>query len=72
MDSFDSVEEFRNSIYNFMYDHDIRVTVISADAYYEQYGENIYDFTLSASNRTIYARYDADVNEYYYSFEKFS
>ena len=72
VDSFESVEEFRNSIYNFMYDHDIRVTVISADAYYEQYGENIYDFTLSASNRTIYARYDADVNEYYYSFEKFS
>ena len=72
VDSFESVEEFRNSIYNFLYDHDIHVTVISADAYYEQYGENIYDFTLSASNRTIYARYDAGSNEYYYSFEKIS
>ena len=72
VDSFESVEEFRNSIYNFLYDRDIHVTVISADAYYEQYGENIYDFKLSASNRTIYARYDAGLNEYYYSFEKIS
>ena len=70
-DAIVSPEEFRNSLYNFMYDNDIRGTVILADAYYEKYGDSIFDFTLTVSERTVYARYDAGLNEYYYSFEKF-
>ena len=70
-DAISSPEEFRNSLYNFMYDNDIRGTVILADAYYEKYGDSIFDFTLTVSEKTVYARYDAGLNEYYYSFEKF-
>lgn len=70
-DAIASPEEFRNSLYNFMYDNDIRGTVILADAYYEKYGDSIFDFTLTVSEKTVYARYDAGLNEYYYSFEKF-
>ena len=70
-DAIVSPEEFRNSLYNFMYDNDIRGTVILADAYYEKYGDSIFDFTLTVSEKTVYARYDAGLNEYYYSFEKF-
>ena len=54
-----------------MYDNDIRGTVILADAYYEKYGDSIFDFTLTVSEKTVYARYDAGLNEYYYSFQKF-
>ena len=70
-DAIVSPEEFRNSLYNFMYDNDIRGTVILADSYFEKYGDCIFDFTLTVSERTVYARYDAGLNEYYYSFEKF-
>ena len=70
-DAIVSPEEFRNSLYNFMYDNDIHGTVILADAYYEKYGDSIFDFTLTVSEKTVYARYDAGLNEYYYSFEKF-
>ena len=37
-DAIVSPEEFRNSLYNFMYDNDIHGTVILADAYYESTG----------------------------------
>ena len=58
-------------LYNFMYENDLSGTVISADVYYEKYGDSIFDFTLNVSEKTVYVRYDASLNEYYYSFEKF-
>lgn len=70
-DAIESPEEFRNSLYNFMYENDISGTVILADVYFEKYGDSIFDFTLNVSEKTVYARYDASLNEYYYSFEKF-
>lgn len=70
-DAVASVEEFRNSVYNFLYDNGLRATLVTADPYYEKYGDGVYDFRLNVSGRTIYARYDSEINEYYYSFAEF-
>ena len=68
-DAIESPEEFRNSLYNFLYDNDIRGSEVAVDPYYEKYGDDIYDFVLSVAGKTVYSRYDAATNEYYYSFE---
>lgn len=69
IEAIESAEEFRNSIYNFLYDNDMDEYDVAVDDYYEKYGDDIYDFTLNVSGEVIYGRYDRENNEYYYSFE---
>lgn len=70
-DAIESPEEFRNTLYNFLYDNDIQGSEVAVDPYFEKYGDYIYDFVLNVSGKTIYSRYDAGANEYYYSLEEF-